>query len=290
MNLSVKSVLLAALLSLLAAASVNAQEPSPQTPAQTPSLLSKILRSFWLQSPPGKQGNKAYEKKDYEGALRSYAQADAENRGDGLPVDPALSFNAGNALYKQKKYAEATGAYQQALKDLKGPMKTARDSAFASRAHYNLGNAFYQNGATADTTATEQAIGDVREALARYKKSLQLDPKNRDAKQNLERAQTLLQQLLKRQENQKKNQKDQKQPEPSQRAKEALARALQLAQERRYPEAKKVLEDILRSDPTAAPYRSHLQRLDDVMKILRGEEPTPPAPADPRATQKGMAI
>jgi tetratricopeptide (TPR) repeat protein len=255
--------------------------------AVPPSLVSKILRSFWIQSPPGKQGNKAYEKSDYEGALRNYAQADAENRAEGKPVDPALSFNAGNALYKQKKYAEATEAYQQALKT---PMKTAKDSSFAARAHYNLGNSFYQKGAAADSTATEQAIGDVREALARYKKSLQLDPKNRDTKHNLERAQGLLQQLLKRQEQQKKDPKDQKQPEPSQRAKEALARALQLTEQKRYPEAKAVLENILRSDPTAAPYRSHLQRLDDVMKILRGEDPAPPAPADPRAKQKGMAI
>ena len=262
--------------------SLSAQDVTP------PTLLSQILQSFWLQSTPGKQGNKAYNKEDYAGALRKYAQAEAENRAEGKPVDPALSFNAGNALYKQKKYAEATEAYQQALK---GPMTNARDSAFAARAHYNLGNSFYQKGATADTTATEQAISDLREALARYKKSLQLDPKNRDTKHNLERAQGLLQELLKRQEqNQKKDPKDQKQPEPSKQAKEALARALQLTNQQRYSEAKSILDDILRRDPTAAPYRSHLQRLDDVMKILRGEDPSPPVPADPRAKQKGMGI
>lgn len=273
-----------ALLALLLAAPAFGQEAPPASP---PGLFTRILRSFWLQAPPGPQGNKAYRKGDYEGALRKYAQADAENRAGGGPADPALAFNAGNALYRQKRYAKAAEAYGQSLKQLKGPMKTARDSAFAARAHYNLGNAHYQKGAAADSTATDQAIGDLREALARYKKTLQLDPGNRDAKHNLERAQTLLQELLKRQENQRK---DGKPPEPSKRAREALARALQLAQRQRYPEAKAVLEDILRTDPTAAPYRSHLQRLDDVLKILRGEEPAPPVPADPRATQKGMAI
>jgi Ca-activated chloride channel family protein len=274
-----RTALFALLAALPAASGAFAQEAPQATGA-----FSKILRSFWLQSPPGKQGNKAYAKGDYEGALRKYAQADAENRAGGRPVDPALAFNAGNALYKQKRYADAAEAYGQALK---GPLKNARDSAFAARAHYNLGNAHYQKGAAADSTATDQAIGDLREALARYKKALQIDPKNRDAKQNLERAQTLLQQLLRRQESQKK---DGKQPEPSKRAQEALARALQLAQQQRYPEAKAVLEDILRADPTAAPYRSHLQRLDDVLKILRGEEPAPPVPADPRPRQKGLAI
>jgi tetratricopeptide (TPR) repeat protein len=269
--------------SLLAPSGVRAEGSA------APTLLSKILRSFWLQGTPGQQGNKAYKQGDYEGALRHYAQGDAENRAGGRPENPAFAFNAGSALYRQKKYTEAAEAYQQALK---GPaMKTQRDSAFATRAHYNLGNALYQKGAAADSTATDQAIGDVRDALAHYKKSLQLEPRNLDAKKNLESAQTLLQQLLKRQEqNQKKDQKDQKQPEPSKRAQEALARALQLAQERRYPEAKAVLEDILRTDPTAASYRSHAQRLDDVIKIMKGQTPAPVAPGDPRAMQKGFGI
>jgi tetratricopeptide (TPR) repeat protein len=276
-----------ALLALLLAAPAFAQDAPPASP---PGLFSRILRSFWLQAPPGKQGNKAYGKGDYEGALRKYAQADAEDRAGGRPADPALPFNAGNALYKQKRYAEAAEAYGQALRHLKGPLKTARDSAFAARAHYNLGNAHYQKGAAADSIATDQAIGDLREALARYKKNLQLDPENRDAKHNLERAQTLLQQLLKRQEQQKKNAGDPKQPEPSKRAQEALARALQLAQERRYAEAKAVLEDILRADPTAASYRSHLKRLEDVIQIQKGQTPAPLAPRDPRGLQKGLGI
>jgi tetratricopeptide (TPR) repeat protein len=265
---------------------VAALTAAPQAFA-TPDLVSKILRSFWLQSPPGRQGNAAYEKGDYEGALRGYAQAGAEARAGAKPADPALSLNTGHALYRQKKYAEAAEAYGRALS--RSTLTSARDSAFAARAHYNLGNARYQKGATADTSAVDAAVADLREALARYKKALQLEPQHREAKQNLERAQDLLQQLLKRQEQNRKNQ-NRKQPEPSARAKEALARALQLTEQRRYPEARSVLENILRIDPTAAPYRSHLQRLDDVMRILKGQDPLPPIPADPRAQQKGMAL
>jgi len=283
-----------ALLTLFLAGGALAQgsqdTPAGAAPSPGASLVSKLLRSFWLQSPPGTQGNKAYKKGDYAEALRRYAQAGAEARAAGKPVDPALSLNAGNALYRLGKYDEAAGAYQEALKGQ--AFRSARDTAFAARAHYDLGNAYYRKGAAADSSATEQAIGDLREALARYKKSLQMDPRNRDAKQNLEQAQTLLQKLLKRQEQQQKqkNPKNQKPPEPSKRAQEALARALQLTQEHRYPEAKAVLEDILRTDPTAAPYRSHLQRLDDVIRILNGQDPLPPSPADPRAQQKGMGI
>jgi tetratricopeptide (TPR) repeat protein len=274
MNRLWKSACIALLLT--AGATFAQNEAVVEAPKSAPpSLADKILRGFGLQATPGKQGNKAYKKGDYEGALRKYAQAGAE------APSAAVELNKGHALYRQKRFAEAAGAYQQALKG------AGRDTTFARRAHYNLGNAFYQKGATADSSATSQAIGDVREAVAHYKKALQLDPGNRDAKANLERAQTLLQQLLKREEEQKKNQKDQKPPEPSARAKAALARALQLAQERRYPEAVAVLNEILRVDPTAAPYRSHLQRLDDVIKILNGQDPSPPVSGDPRASQKG---
>ena len=55
-----------------------------------------------------------------------------------------------------------------------------------------------------------------------------------------------------RQQQQKQNSPQQKPPEPSEKAKEALARALQLVQQRRYDDAKAVLEQILAEDPTAA--------------------------------------
>jgi Ca-activated chloride channel family protein len=286
MNLSIRAMHAVLFTALLASQLLYAQDSNAPA-GGSPGIVSKILRSFGLQGTPGKQGNKAYKRGDFAEALRKYAQAGAENRAAGRPASPALSFNTGNSLYKQKRFAEAASSYEQALKGVK--LNGKDDSSFAARAHYNMGNALYQKGASADSSATEQAIGDVREALAHYKKSLQIDPKNREAKQNLEQAQSLLQQLLKRQQqNPKKD--DPKTPEPSQRAQEALARALQLAQERRYPEAMKVLEDILRTDPSAASYRSHLQRLDDVNKILNGQVPASPAPGDPRARQKGLGI
>jgi tetratricopeptide (TPR) repeat protein len=132
-------------------------------------------------------------------------------------------------------------------------------------------------------------MADLREALAHYKKALRLGHAagdkalEKDARRNLEIADARLRKLL---EDQRKNPPQNPQgepPEPSARAKEALARALQLAQERRYEEAAAVLDAILKADKTAASFASHRRRLDDVMKILRGETPSDPAPRDPRA-------
>jgi tetratricopeptide (TPR) repeat protein len=259
---------------LLAAFAAQAQT----TP---PSPLARALRAFALQDPPGKEGDKAYRKGEYERALGAYARAQAETGPSAL-----LSLRSGNALYRLNRFGEAAQAYAEAVK------ASGSDTAFAARAHYNAGNALYRKGAAADSNALDAAIQDLRASVAHTKKSLLLRPDHLDAKKNLEVAQTLLKRLLDQQEKKKqqRNQPPQKPPEPSARAKEALARALQLAQERRYAEAKQVLQDVLRADPTAAPYQEHLQRLDDVTKILSGRAPAAPVPSDPRGRQKGLGL
>jgi tetratricopeptide (TPR) repeat protein len=251
--------------------------------SSAPSTSSKILRALGVQTAPGARGDKAYHKAQYEEALRQYGHA-VEETDTAAPARRLLDLNIGNALYRQQRYPEAVEYYGQALK------RAGRDSGFASRGHHNLGNTHFRKGqaaAQADSTNLQPAIADLREAVAHYKKALRLNPKARPTKQNLEMAGSLLNQLIARQE-QQQQQKQQGEPppppEPSALAKEALARALQLAGQRRYADAHAVLTDIMRRDKTAATFAAHQQRLDDVMKILRGEQPDDPKPRDPRAT------
>ncbi|HEX2613418.1 MAG TPA: tetratricopeptide repeat protein [Fibrobacteria bacterium] len=271
---SFQAIALAAMLLAFPAGS-NAAAVNP------PGTFTKILRVFGLQSPPGSRGDKAYRKGNYEEAVRQYGRATEET--DSVP--PLLDRNLGNALYRQKRYAEAADYYGRALK------KSGADSALAASAHYNLGNALYRKAEGADSTQAQSAMADLREALAHYKKALRLGRAKgdkaleQDARRNLEITDARLRKLL---DDQKKNPPPQKPgdppppPEPSARAKEALARALQLAQERRYDEAAAVLDDILKTDKSASSFSSHRKRLDDVMKILRGETPSDPTPRDPR--------
>jgi ATP-dependent Clp protease ATP-binding subunit ClpA len=103
--------------------------------------------------------------------------------------------------------------------------------------------------------------------------------------------QARIKELLERQKQDQKQQGNpQKPPEPSEEAKRVLARAMQLTQERRYAEAKTLLEDLIQKDRTAAGFQPYVQRLDDVLKILRGETPTPPKSQDPRAAQPGVGV
>ncbi len=148
------------------------------------------------------EGNALFEKGEYEAALRRYleAQQDARNR-------PALHFNAGDALYKQGKYAEAMQEMARAAE--------GKHPHLSAAAYYNLGNALFQ----------QEKFG---EAVGAYKKSLELKSDDIDAKINLELALEKLEQDRQDQQDQQdgrdkqdqnqdqQNQQDQKQKQSEQ--------------------------------------------------------------------------
>jgi tetratricopeptide (TPR) repeat protein len=241
--------------------------------------LSRLKGWLGAGGAPAEQAAKAYASGDYDLALRKYAEAGLDN-----PESQSLAYNAGNAHYRKKKYDEAIAAYKKSLH--------GNDAGLASASYYNLGNAHFRKGEFAIQGGKQEGIEDYREAMAMYKKSLEIRPGNKDAKRNIEVVQARIKELMERQkqDDQQQQGNPQKPPEPSEKAKEVLARAMQLAQERRYAEAKTLLEGIIQTDATAATFQSYVQRLDDVLRILRGETPVAPQPQDPRASQPGVGV
>ncbi|MEO6094117.1 MAG: tetratricopeptide repeat protein [Fibrobacteria bacterium] len=244
-----------------------------------PRWVSKLLGLLGAGGAPEKQAAKAYGEGDYDKAMQKYAEAQLDH-----PESQALAYNIGNAEYRKKKYEEAIKAYQKALH--------GEDAGLAASSYYNLGNAHFRKGEFSVQSGKQEGIEDYREAMAMYKKSLELRPDNRNAKRNIEVVQARIKELLEKQKQDNKQQQGdpQKPPEPDEQAKAILARAMQLVEERRYAEAKTLLQDLIQKNKTAATYQSHLQRIDDVLKILRGEAPTPPQTQDPRASQPGVGI
>lgn len=107
-----------------------------------------------------RKGSSAYEKKDWPAAVEYYSRAMQK-----APADKRLDFNVGDAYYRLEDYGKAGEFFEQA----------AASPKVAAKAHYNRGNALFKSG-------------DAAGAAAAYRKALAFDPKDENAKFNLQKA------------------------------------------------------------------------------------------------------
>ncbi|GJL78420.1 MAG: hypothetical protein NPINA01_14090 [Nitrospinaceae bacterium] len=155
--------------------------------------LSAILLFFpaqWVQAESVnatiRKGIDNYHQNEFEQAESNFFQATEE-----LPDNPKLNYNLGNSRYKTGKFQEALQTYTQAMAD-DTPSKIKQNSLF------NSGNTLFR-------------LGKLEESAAAYKKVLEMNPRDMDAKFNLE---FVREQLKKKEENQQK-QKNQNKPSDS---------------------------------------------------------------------------
>jgi Ca-activated chloride channel homolog len=132
-----------------------------------------------------KKGNEAFSKQEYMKALERYHAAETD-----LPASPELDYNVAGALFGQGKYEEAVDKFTHAL--------NTTDPQLAAKAHYNLGNTYYR-------------MQDYVKAIQSYEESLKLNPRDMDAKFNLELARRMLKEHSKPQQQNQQNQQQQKQ-------------------------------------------------------------------------------
>ncbi|MBR0519131.1 tetratricopeptide repeat protein, partial [bacterium] len=109
---------------------------------------------------PAVKAEGEYKIKSFDNAASDYKKA--------LEYKPNwndVTFNLGNTYFRQKKYDEAETEYNKIVETGKESLK--------AQALYNLGNIAYKKG-------------DLKKAEELYKKSLRINPKDKDAKYNLE--------------------------------------------------------------------------------------------------------
>ena len=209
---------------------------------------------------PINDGNKLYAAGDYAGALEKYMKArEAE------PANPMLFYNIGTCQYK-------LGNFEEAKKELESAVRMP-DKAMAAKAAYNLANTQFRIGEKAQEPSAR--IAAWRESVAYLKKAIDLDNDFENAKKNVEIVQRKLKEELDKQK-ENKNQdlnNDQKQPPLSEKAKQVLARALQLCKDGKYAEGKQMLENLIAEDETAGQLSGHVQRIDDIIEIKAGRKP-----------------
>ena len=122
-----------------------------------------ILCGSWFEttSALNKKGNELYKEKRYESALETYRKAQVRD-----PDRSEIRYNLGTTLYQLDQFQEAETQLQDALTH-------AQNDKTRARGWYNYGNAQYR-------------LGQFDEAIQAYRHVLDLNPKDKDAKFNLE--------------------------------------------------------------------------------------------------------
>src|SRR5512133_278879 len=138
-----------------------------------------------------RKGNREYGKENYSESEIQYRKAEEKSK-----RSPDAVFNIGDALYRQKKYDDASKQFLDNANMNEDVFKKAS-------AWYNMGNSLLQSR-------------KVKESIEAYKNSLKLDPDNQQAKYNLGYAQN----LLKQQEQQQNKDKDKDQNKDDQKKKD----------------------------------------------------------------------
>ena len=131
------------------------------------------------------KGNDHYENKRYQSAIEEYRKAQVKN-----PDNAAVHYNLATSLYK-------TDAFSEAGKHLQTASNDSKKSELQALALYNYGNTLYR-------------LGQYEKAIEVYKKALDINPDDKDAKYNLEFLQKNKDRRDKEDQEQKKQDQDKK--------------------------------------------------------------------------------
>jgi Ca-activated chloride channel homolog len=129
------------------------------------------------------RGNDHYKKGNYSQAENVYGKILDKKKND-----LKARFNLGDSLYKEGRFKESEEVF-------KGLADAPIDKNLRGKAFYNLGNSFFKQE-------------DYKSAIGAYEEALKIDPKDEDAKSNLELAKKML--AMPKQKKKNKNEKQKK--------------------------------------------------------------------------------
>lgn len=220
----------------------------------TTNKLSKTLPVFllclWVCNPSLygqenkllKKANALYKEKKYKEASQSYQKALQLNQ-----KNSTAHFNNGNSLYGQKNKEAARKEFDQAT-------KWSADKQAKSNAQYNMGNTYMD----------EQKW---EEAIAYYKNALKLNADDQDAKYNLSYA---LAMKKKEDNNKQKDKQNKKQDQQKKDNKDNKNDQKDQQQKQEQPKNEKNQEE--KNNPSQQPSKLSKQQAEQLLQALMQEE------------------
>ncbi|MBI5799965.1 MAG: VWA domain-containing protein [Verrucomicrobia bacterium] len=163
-----------------------------RTPTSAAALLY-LLFSILSASASSATALKNYESGKFDAALKEYDRLRQQR-----PEDSRLAYNAGAAAYQARQFEDATRHFSSAT--------GARDPHLAQSAFYNLGNAHFQLGDTAEQPPQKREAWEA--AVNFYDTALKLRPDDADAQHNRDFVKRKLEELKQQQDKQQQQNKD----------------------------------------------------------------------------------
>jgi tetratricopeptide (TPR) repeat protein len=145
------------------------------------------------------KANSLIRQKKYDDAIKLYNEAQIKS-----PDSAEISYNIGIAQYKKGDYASAVSSFEKAT--------VSRNKILESKANFNIGNTKYKLGKLKENTELEETVDLLRQSLDYYKRAIDLNSEDDDAKINHELVEKELKMLLEkiaREQDKKKEQSEQ---------------------------------------------------------------------------------
>ncbi|MDD5506458.1 MAG: tetratricopeptide repeat protein, partial [Candidatus Omnitrophica bacterium] len=142
------------------------------------------------------KANRLYRQEKYDEAVKLYNEAQIKS-----PDSAEINYNIGIAQYKKEDYASAIGFFERAT--------ASRDKALESKANFNIANSKYKLGKLKENTELKETVNLLRQSLDYYKRTIELNSKDEDARINHELVERELKILLDRLKQEQEKKKDQ---------------------------------------------------------------------------------
>jgi len=150
------------------------------------------------------QGNRLYRQGKFDEAIGQYDQA-LINRPEAL--EP--KFNKANSYYRLDDLGQAMNLYREVAAE-------SKDMKLVTKAKYNLGNCSFQQGSKQRDSNLQKAIEEMETAIGHWRAVLDIEPENKKAAKNIEVARLIIKDILDQLKNQQQQQDPNQPQDPNQ--------------------------------------------------------------------------